>query len=259
MKFIEEVKHQADSFRVHLRRGDGFVYSTETFSTVKAARGAAQAWMNWYFNVASSTVESVYYIVAIPFTWAGPPRESHRYSGLRVKIGRARDVLKRLANLRTGTSDDLIVHALEPGSAHIEKQRHEQFESDRLDQSREWFACSPGLTRHIWETWQRNNALPPVHQLEVLRLQQRIDALIHVRSIIGHTPDMVNPGLNESWTGKSVLVDLAFRGWRMSIGKPLTPGAIQVDPHTLIPLTQEAQPEPPPRKKRRRHSRRDKP
>ena len=44
-------------------------------------------------------------------------------------------------------------------------------------------------------------------------------------------PDMVNPDL-ESWEG-NVLVDLAYTGWRVSIGHPIRPGAVEINPQTF--------------------------
>lgn len=233
MSFVEEVRAHGRGFKSHIRREDGFEYSTDEVPTPEAARSSARSWINWAEGIADGEVESVYYIVSVPFTWVGPPRGCHRYSGLRVKIGRAHDVLKRLANLRTGTADDLIIHALEPGSAHVEAQRHREFASDRVDQGREWFSCSPRLMEHVWRTWKRNNLLPRVHQMEVVRLQERIDMYALVRDRIGQ-PDLVNPGLNEPWNGKVVFQDLAYRGWRVSIGKPLNDGAIEIPPPGLL-------------------------
>lgn len=214
-----------------VRAENGFVYETDLRETEEDARVAAREWLHWYENVGKGRVESLYYIVSVPDGWVGPAERSHRYSGLRVKIGRALDVERRLADLRTGTPTDLIIHALEPGSPNLEKQRHLEFASDR--RHGEWFSCSPRLANHIFRTWKRNNALPPEHQIEVLLLQHRIDALMKARDLLGGMPDMVNPSLDEPWKGK-VLVDLAFSGWRVSLGKPLRPGAIPFDPEALI-------------------------
>jgi hypothetical protein len=70
-----------------------------------------------------------------------------------------------------------------------------QFASERT--RGEWFSCSPSLAEHIIQTWVRNNALPREHQVEVMLLQQRIDALLQVREIMGGAPDMVNPSISE--------------------------------------------------------------
>lgn len=167
-------------------------------------------------------MESIYYIVSVPDIWPGPHEGGHRYSGLRVKIGRARDVRRRLADLRTGTSADLFIHALEPGSPQLERQRHDEFQADR--RQGEWFSCSPPLMVHVFKTWERNNALPPEHQIEILRLQDRIDMLMAARRAVGGSFDMINPSLEERWSGK-VLLDLAYAGWRVSWNSPLRPGA----------------------------------
>ena len=227
MGFSESIEHRDAGFVARIHRDDNFVYETDRCETREAARDAAREWRHWYSNVPAGTVESIYYIVAVPDIWPGPPKGGHCYSGLRVKIGRARNVRKRLADLRTGTSADLIIHALEPGSPQLERQRHGEFQTDR--RQGEWFSCSPPLTAHIFKTWERNNALPPEHQIEILRLQDRIDTLMRARQAIGGSFDMINPSLDERWKGK-VLVDLAHSGWRVSIGAPLRPGAIPIFP-----------------------------
>ncbi|MGO9586864.1 MAG: GIY-YIG nuclease family protein [Limisphaerales bacterium] len=138
--------------------------------------------------------------------WPGPPPRGHRYSGLHFKIGRTTDVLKRLQNLRTGTSDDLIIDALEPGDALIEVERHRQFASDR--RKGEWFAASPVLCRHVFETWKKYRILPPEHQRKVLSFVERSDIYSRLRTS-GFKFDMINPSLNEPWFG-SVFVDLVY-------------------------------------------------
>ena len=233
MGFTESVEQRDSGIIALLRRDDGFVYTTDPCENSELALCDARDWLEWYSGASRGTVETVYYIVAVPSAWAGPPDGSHRYSGLRVKIGRAKDVMRRLANLRTGTSEDLIIHALEPGSPRIEAQRHQQFASDRTHG--EWFRCSPKLETHIIETWIRNNALPREHQVEVMILQERIDSLIEARRLLGGTPDMVNASLEEPWNGR-VLVDLAYAGWRISLGRPLRPGAIPFNQSGVVLL-----------------------
>lgn len=190
----------------------GSIYSTDPFLSPDSAVEAAQTWIHWFNDVPLGTVESIYYILAVPETWPGPPPNAHAYSGLHVKIGVAKDVRKRLMNLQTGTSAQLIIHALEPGSFDVEKARHRQFESDR--RQGEWFACSPELTRHIMTTWSRHRVLPPEHQRDVLMLHERIDILKRVRNVLGGAPDMINPSLKESWYG-SVFVDLVYANRRV--------------------------------------------
>lgn len=232
MIFSQSLEQQDAGVVAHLRRDDGFIYTTDPYPTGAQAAAVAKTWLDWYNNVGRGQAESVYYIVAVPHGWAGPPEGSHRYSGLLLKIGHTRNVMTRLANLRTGAPADLIIHALEPGSAQLEAQRQAQFGSDR--RQGEWFACSPQLTQHIFGTWRRNNALPPEHQIEIILLQHRIDGLIEARKILGGTADMVNPSLTESWAGKTVLVDLAYSGWRVSIGRPIRPGAIEIDSSSVL-------------------------
>lgn len=223
MGFKESVEPRGAGFVARLRRHDGFVYETDECRTRTAAREVARKWFHWYSNVPRGTVESIYYIVSVPHTWPGPPEGGHVYSGLQVKIGRARNVIKRLSDLRTGTPTDLIVHALEPGSAQLEKRRHIEFQTDR--RQGEWFSCSPPLTAHILRTWTRNNALPLEHQIEILRLQDRIKILIATRRAFGGSLDMINPSLHERWKG-NVLVDMAYAGWRVS--RNPKPGAIPI-------------------------------
>lgn len=122
-----------------------------------------------------------------------------------MKIGRAKDVLKRLQNLRTGTSGELIIMALEPGGAAVERARHKQFARDR--RQGEWFVCSPTLAEHAWNTWGKNNLLPAEHQARMARLLDRIHIYRHVREIVGKTPEMINPSINEEWRD-STFVDL---------------------------------------------------
>lgn len=182
-------------------------YRTDEFENLAEAEEAARKWIHWFENVQSGKVSSVYYILAIPDTWPGPPPGAHRYSGLKIKIGIAKDVRKRLQDLKTGSSAKLIIHALEPGGKEVEQVRHNQFKSER--RAGEWFSCSEALVKHIFQTWHRNNLLPREHQLEIVWLQERIDAYIEVRKIMGCAPDMVNPSINEPWCG-NVLVDLTY-------------------------------------------------
>ncbi|WP_071190948.1 GIY-YIG nuclease family protein [Trichormus sp. NMC-1] len=185
-------------------------YSTQKYTTQEQATEDAHKWMDWFKKCPSGTVESIYYILAVPETWAGPPTGTHPYSGLQVKIGRTKNVLRRLQNLRTGTSGQLIIHALEPGGFEIERIRHKMFESDR--RQGEWFACSPALTQHIFAIWSHYKVLPREHQYLVLQLQQRIDILRRVRAVFGGPPDMINPSLNEPWFGK-IFIDLVNPSW----------------------------------------------
>ena len=226
---------------VRLHRDDGFVYETSRFESKEMARDVGRKWLHWYSNVMEGTVESIYYIVSVPDGWPGPQEVAHRYSGLRVKIGRATDVRRRLSDLRTGTPTDLIVHALEPGSSQLERQRHQEFQSDR--RQGEWFSCSPSLVTHMWKTWGKNNALPPEHQIEVMRLQERIDTLLGARHFVGDSFDMINPSLDEPWKGK-VLVDLAYSGWRVSMGSPLRPGAFPIALEDFFPADESPDTDP---------------
>lgn len=185
----------------------GFTYTTDEHSEQNAAVAAADRFIFWFENAPAGNAESLYYILSVPLVWPGPPARAHPYSGLHVKIGRTMDVERRVASLRTGTNDLLIVHALEPGDPATERKRHEQFREER--RQGEWFACSPVLAQHILTTWERNNLLPAQYQQEILLLHERIRMYRPVREVFQGSPDMMNPSLNEPWTGK-VFVDLMF-------------------------------------------------
>ena len=103
------------------------LYATDPAADAECALRLGQEWAAWFDGLSAGRIESIYYILAIPETWPGPTPGSHPYSGLHFKIGRAKDVRKRVLNLSTGTSSKLIVHVLEPGSAILEPSRHRQF------------------------------------------------------------------------------------------------------------------------------------
>lgn len=215
---ISTYSESKDKYYGRVNRHDGFVYITDLKKSEGEARTAAENWANWHECITLNDVETLYYIVAIPYTWLGPHPSAHRYSGLEVKIGRTRNLMKRFENLRTGTGSHLIIHALEPGSSSIEKQRHKEFEKER--RQGEWFLISPRLEKHIMNVWYRNNLLPREHQLEILALQDRIDDYAPVRKMMG-VPDMVNPSLEEPWHG-NVFFDLVHAmPWGVSRQKAL--------------------------------------
>jgi len=183
------------------------LYTTDPFDAPEIALEAARRWLQWFDHAPQGKAESIYYILIVPETWPGPPPGAHPYSGLHFKIGRSTDVRKRLQNLQTGTSGDLILHAMEPGSPERERELHEQFKSER--RQGEWFSCSPALTKHVLDTWKRNNLLPPEYQAKLLELMDRIHAYRAMRDALGQAPDMVNPSINEPWHGR-VFVDLVY-------------------------------------------------
>jgi len=180
-------------------------YTTDPHQNRDKAIKEAEEWLYWCNNVSKGIVESIYYIIAVPDTWAGPPPGAHALSGLQMKIGRSKNIDKRLSNLQTGAEGQLIIHAMEPGSSSREKELHAQFSQDR--RQGEWFACSPQLQKHTMETWGRHLILPPEHQQKMLELCQRITEYRAVREVLGGPPDMVNPSINEPWYGK-VFLDL---------------------------------------------------
>lgn len=76
----------------------------------------------------------------------------------RVKIGTSAQPRQRLAAIR---HDEVL--AFERGDRMLERRRHEQFESERLERT-EWFLLSPRLAEHIdalgaggdpWELYAR--------------------------------------------------------------------------------------------------------
>jgi hypothetical protein len=54
--------------------------------------------------------------------------------------------------------------------------------------------------------------LPREHQYLVLELQDRIKILRATRKVFDGVPDMINPSLNEPWSGK-VFIDLVHPSW----------------------------------------------
>lgn len=82
-----------------------------------------------------------------PHTKARPPERPVVYYirwGDRIKIG----FTKRLAERLKGLYHDEVL-AVEPGSRDLERQRHTQFASVRVEGQREWFTDSAALRFHI--------------------------------------------------------------------------------------------------------------
>jgi hypothetical protein len=216
MVSFETVRAEDGRFSVRVHQDDfKFVYETAAYATEEAAIEDAKRWLHWSDNLAAGNAESIYYILVIPDTWPGPPPGAHPFAGLHMKIGRTNNVMKRLPNLQTGASGELIIMALEPGNAAIEQERHRQFAEER--RQGEWFVCSPELCRHAMRTWGRNNLLPPEHQRAMLRLADRIHAYRAMRHALGRAPDMVNPSINEPWHG-NVFVDLVYSSIAKRLG-----------------------------------------
>ena len=61
-----------------------------------------------------------------------------------IKIGYSTRLRRRLATLRV---DELL--AVEPGGPDLERERHHQFDAERIDLRRENFRPSPALADHI--------------------------------------------------------------------------------------------------------------
>lgn len=209
MKTFEKIQSKDGKWHVRVHNsGYDFVYKTDSYSTLTLALEDAKCWLNWARNIPKGNADTIYYILVIPETWAGPAPRTHDFSGLHMKIGITNNILKRVKDLRTGTSGELIVMAMEPGSTKIEQIRHKQFADER--RQGEWFVCSPKLIQHAFNTWGKNNLLPKEHQLRILRLSDRVQAYKEARKILGETPAMVNPSLNEEWRSGPVFVDLLF-------------------------------------------------
>jgi Meiotically Up-regulated Gene 113 (MUG113) protein len=181
-------------------------YRSDGFDNQEDAREDAIAWFRWSQDVVQGKADSIYYIVAVPHDWVGSPLiHSYPYVGLRVKIGVSKHPDKRVRELQTGTSDTLILHALEPGDRELERRRHLEFAAHR--KIGEWFVCSQALTNHILRTWAKYRILPPEHQQNVLVLLNRIKLFRALRNLWPDGPDMVNPPLDVPWHG-NVFLDL---------------------------------------------------
>ena len=126
-----------------------------------------------------------------------------------MKIGTSKHPEKRVRELQTGTSDRLILHALEPGGATVEHQRHRQFAAHRG--LGEWFICSKALAHHMVDTWSRYRVLPPAHAENVMVLLERTKLNRALQEFWPGGPDLVNPPLDIPWKG-SVFLDLTGRG-----------------------------------------------
>ncbi len=201
--FKIETKAVSDGYvAVAFDRDSGVEFTSHTRENAGLAVEEASGWVTWFQQF--PRCDCIYYIIAVPETWPGPPSGFHGYFGLRAKIGRTNDVLRRLNELRTGTPEELIIHALEPGDAALEAKRHQQFASDR--RQGEWFAVSPELGQHMLDTWSHYKVLPREHQVKMMELCERVERLRGIRKVFGGAPDMINPSLNERWGGK-VLID----------------------------------------------------
>ena len=92
---------------VYLDNGE-FYFTTEHFESEKSAHEWVTNWAHWANNLFSGSVESIYYILQVPDTWAGPAPMAHPYNGLFIKIGRTNNVLKRLSNLQFSRTYSIV-------------------------------------------------------------------------------------------------------------------------------------------------------
>jgi hypothetical protein len=67
-----------------------------------------------------------------------------------VKIGLAKDVVKRLDHLISACPDSLTLRAVLPGNADLERMLHSRFAADRI--RGEWFRASPDIVAFINST-----------------------------------------------------------------------------------------------------------
>jgi hypothetical protein len=198
---------------IHLENGE-YYFTTEHFSTFKKAEEWVIDWCAWANKVSLGTIDSIYYIIQVPDSWAGPPKGAHPLHGLYIKIGRSKNVLQRLKNLQTGTYGQLTIAALEPGGSALEAELHKKF--SHLRRQGEWFSCNEELFVHVFRTWYENKMLPPEHQQQMLVLGERSNAYRYMREIIGGAPDTVNPSLEDEWHG-TTFVDLVYSSLAKSL------------------------------------------
>ncbi|KGF71363.1 hypothetical protein DO97_21630 [Neosynechococcus sphagnicola sy1] len=189
-----------DGNRQEIYKSDGFDNQDEAFED-------AETWFRWSQNVIHGQADSIYYIVAVPHDWTGSTIiESHPYMGLRIKIGFSKHPEKRVRELQTGTSDLLMLHALEPGDRELERKRHTEFSDHR--KIGEWFMCSKALADHILRTWAKYRVLPPRHQENISVLVNRIKLYKSLYKFWPDGPDLVNPPLDVPWKAKRLFLDL---------------------------------------------------
>jgi hypothetical protein len=210
---IRKCEHDKFIADIHLESGE-YYFTTEHFSTFKEVEECVTSWCDWANKVSLGTIDSIYYVIQVPDSWAGPPKNAHPLHGLFIKIGRSKNVLQRLRNLQTGTYGELIITALEPGGSTRESELHKKF--SHLRRHGEWFSCNEELFLHVFRTWYRNKMLPPEHQQQMLTLGERINVYRYMREIIGGAPDTVNPSLDDEWHG-TTFVDLVYSSLAKSL------------------------------------------
>ncbi len=182
-------------------------YSSEPYEYAGEARSEVRKWYVWQEGLPLGTTSSIYYIIEIPETWSGSKNPNNLFMGLRTKIGLTKNIKKRVQNLQTGSSGELVVCALEPGGIEREQKLHKLFESER--RQGEWFVCTPKLTRHIRDTHLKNKMLPPKHVHKLQNLVSRASIYHALKKNMGIEPDLVNPALDEEWDSADyVFLDL---------------------------------------------------
>jgi len=203
---LKPFKNKDDSFQTKILDGKGKnIYTTDPFSSELDSNRQAEKWMFWFENAPLNKAESIYYILSVPDNWIGSGVSDNPYNGLQVKIGITKSLRKRIANLKTGSEGQLILHAIEPGDKNKEKEIHKKFGSDR--RQGEWFICSRLLYKHIMDTWKRNILLPPEYQNAIIELYERIAIYKEIQKFGPF--DMINPSINDEW-GKTNFIDLVY-------------------------------------------------
>jgi hypothetical protein len=64
-----------------------------------------------------------------------------------IKIGRARDVARRVRTLQTASAAPLVLLGVIPGDGKVERRLHRRFAANRI--RGEWFRATPELLAHI--------------------------------------------------------------------------------------------------------------
>jgi len=186
---------------------DEVAFSSETYEKPEDAIIEVRKWHKWQNGLPSGTTDSIYYIIEIPETWSGSMSPKNLFFGLRVKIGRTKNIQKRVQNLQTGSSGELVICALEPGGQNRENELHKIFKSER--RQGEWFVCTAKLVDHIKAIHLKNKMLPPKHFSKLQNLISRANIYHDLKNYMGKEPDIVNPSLDDDWGAANyVFMDL---------------------------------------------------
>ncbi len=53
------------------------IFTTDRYATETAAEAAAKRWCEWADGVPDGAADTIYYILAVPLVWPGPPPGGH--------------------------------------------------------------------------------------------------------------------------------------------------------------------------------------